>query len=134
MPEDKIGYQLSGYEKIEIIRAEIRELEEKLSETETKLRGILYEVERLRFLAGLAKPYAKSSAPEGYDQIDSLEARRVELRGLIAALKAAVPGVEAQATGSVPPAGAPAQPAAKEPGKSQKRKGFESFEDFRSKQ
>jgi len=138
MGEDKISYQLTGFEKLEIIRTEIGDLTEALQETEGKLRAVHYEVERLRFLAGLAKSYTKSEAPDGYAELKELEANRVEIVEKLAALKAALPKAEAEATGGAP-AGTAAPQAPRAPrapgasGGSQKRKGFDSFEDFRSR-
>ncbi len=135
MPEDKIGYQLSGFEKLEIARGEIEDLEKEFKETETDLRGIQFEVERLRFLVGVAKNYATSDPPKGYGDIEALEAKRVDIAAKLAALKAILPQVEAEAmrTGApaaAPPASAPAPKAAGgAPSKS-----FESFDSFRKRQ
>ena len=129
MPES-VSHELSPFEKIEILRSEIEDLEEKLRQTEAKLRSIHFEVERLRYLASLAKPYAKSPAPDGYSDIEELETKRKEMISTLKALKAALPQAEAAASGKAPPAARREGPAA---GAAQKRRGFQSFDDFRSK-
>jgi len=139
MPEDRISYSLTAFEKVEIIRAEIEAAEEELAQIEVRLRSIHFAVERLRFLAGIAKGYARSSAPDGYAELESLEAKRAELAETLDALKAIQPRVEAEATGVAPPAAQAAGPSGLRPQAApgapggMKRRGFESFDDFRSK-
>ncbi len=131
MPEDKIGYQLTGFEKLEIVRGEVEDLEEEFQETETQLRGVQFEVERLRFLVGVAKGYATSDPPKGYGDIDKLEAKRADLATKLAALKAILPQIEADATkGGGGGGGAPAAPPANGAAPA---KGFESFDSFRKR-
>ena len=135
MPEDKLSYELTPFERLEIIRLEVEERQEELAEVEATIRGVLYEVERLRLLAGISKAYAKAKAPEGYDKLDKLEARRVQLGAQIAALKAALPAIETQATGAAGGTAPAAGPAGASGGAKAQRKpkGFSSFDDFRSK-
>ena len=133
MAEDKISYALSAFEKVEIVRAEIEELEEALKEAEAKVRGILFEVERLKFLASVSKPYTKSEAPEGYTDLADLEAKRAEIAEKLAALKAVQPKVEAEATGATAGASAPPPAGSKAARPGSQRRGFQSFDEFRRK-
>ena len=50
MPLPLLTHQLSNFEQIEILRNEIDQFEEELKKTESRIRDVLYQIEKQRFL------------------------------------------------------------------------------------
>ena len=133
MPTPPITVQLSKFELIEILRLEIEAREEELRQTEIKIRDVLLEVERLKYLQSVNAFYAKQPQPPDAGNLPQLEARRGALGEALESLQAALSALEKETVGQVAPparAGSAARSGAS-PATGPRRK-FDSFEDFRS--
>jgi hypothetical protein len=130
MPTPPITVQLSKFELIEILRLEIEAREEELRQTEIKIRDVLLEIERLKYLQSLSTFYAKQPQPQDAGNLPQLAARREALGEAIETLQAALTALEKETVGQVAPAARLSSPA--RAGVSGARRKFDSFEDFRS--
>jgi len=135
MPTPPITVQLSKFEQIEIVRLEIGTREEELRQTESKMRDVLFDIERLKYLKSLHALYQQQQTPEAA-KLPELQARREALRGALDALQAAMDALQKETAGQVPPpprAAGQTRPAGNQaaaaPGAKRR---FDSFEDFRA--
>ena len=136
MAAPPITVQLTKFEQIEILRAEIEAREEELRKTEVRMREVLFEMERQKYLKTLHPLYQAVQPPPDAANLTQLNDYREALRGAIQVMQAALAALEKETAGqAVPPSrsagglrpGGPAAAAA--PG--QRRK-FDSFDDFRA--
>jgi len=136
MPAPPITIQLSKFEQIEILRLEIEEREEELRQTEIKIRNVLFDVERLKFLKGLHAIYQKQPQPQEAANLPALHAQRDALRDALDVLQEALSALRRETAGQAPPPGRGAGPA--RPGSnpaaptSGPRRKFDTFDDFRA--
>lgn len=133
MPAPPITVQLSKFEQIEILRLELGEREEELRQTESKIRDILFEIERLKYLRSLHALYQKQPEPQEAASLPELQSRREALREALDTLQAALSALERETAGQTPPAGRVARPPSSSAAdRSGAKRRFESFEDFRA--
>lgn len=129
-----ITVQLSKFEQIEILRAESDAREEELRLLETKLKAILYDVEKRRYLQSIHGLFQECEPHPEMVNYQALCQRRETLGEALDMVKASLAALEAEAGSSAPPRSALRQPptAAGLPGAAPVRRKFDSFDDFRS--
>jgi len=123
---ERIGIQLSNFEKLQILREELEKRQEELTALEVSIRDNLFALERRRYLESLSPYYAAYLADAKLptaDEIAALEERRQQLRQLIQTIESAI--------AALVPSSAVAVSAAS--GAARKSK-FDSFEDFAKNQ
>lgn len=130
MPAPPITVQLSEFQQLEILRLELAAREEELHQTEAKIREVLFELERLKYLQGLNQLYQKQPQPQEAANLSQMQARREALRDALDALQAALSALEKETVGQTPHArgaglGAPATSAGP-------KRRFDSFDDFKA--
>lgn len=135
-----ITVQLSKFEQLEILRLETEAREEELRGLETKIRDILYDVEKRRYLHSLHPIFQELQPHAEMVNYQTIVQRRQALDEALANLKAATAALEAETAGLTRPSGAmPAgglramqasQPGAA--GAAAPRRKFDSFDDFRA--
>jgi len=103
---DPITVTLSTFEKLEILRTEIKAREQELADTEKELRAALRSVATQRFLKSLAPYYNSVPLPPEAAAAPDLERKRHSLYQVIQAIRAQIPRLESTATGGAPVAGA----------------------------
>jgi hypothetical protein len=94
---EPITVTLSTFEKLEILRTEIRILEQELQETEKLLRVALRSVATQRFLKSLAPYYNTSPLPPEAAAAPDLEDKRQALYQVIQAVRSQIPRLESMA-------------------------------------
>jgi hypothetical protein len=97
---DPITVTLSSFEKLEILRSEIKAREQDLTETEKDLRKALRAVATQRFLKSLAPYYNSVPLPPEAVAAPDLEAKRQALYQVIQAIRAQIPRLESTAMGA----------------------------------
>lgn len=138
-----ITVQLSKFEQLEILRLETEAREEELRGLETKIRDILYDVEKRRYLHSLHPIFQELEPHAEMVNYQTLVQRRQALDEALGNLKATTQQLEAETAGltrptnSLPPGGLRALQAS-QPGSSgaagaaAPRRKFDSFDDFRA--
>jgi len=96
-----ITVELSNFAQIEILRDQIEQFEEELKKTEVKIREILYEEAKQRYLRSVHSIFQHGQAPASSKEFPELNAMREALAGALEALKAALASLEA-VSGPVP--------------------------------
>ena len=130
-----IFVQLSKFEQIEILRAEIELREEELKTAEKQIRVILFELERQKYLQTVHQLFQQLQAPEQAGDVPQLNANREALNNAIQSMKAALGALEADTAGQSAPAsrGLQAQRAGGAAAPSAVRRAkFDSFDDFKA--
>src|SRR5205809_7984450 len=108
MPLPPIVIQLSNFEQIEILRHEIEQFEEELKKTEVRIREVLYQVEKQRYLSTVHPVFQHTqNVPDGQALPELFNARET-LASAIDSMKVAMTSLEA-ITGTAPAAQKPAQ-------------------------
>lgn len=130
-----ITVQLSKFEQLEILRLETEAREDELRALETKVRDILYDVEKRRYLHSLHPLFQEIEPHAEMVNYQAIVQRREAIDEALTNLKAATAALEAE-TGSAPrPAGGlralQSQPPAAASAAAPRRK-FDSFDDFRA--
>lgn len=97
-----ITVQLSNFQQIEILRDQIEQFEEELKKTEVKIREVMYEDEKQRYLRSVHSIFHHSPPPAGTQELPELNRMREALANALEALKAALQNLEAT-SGPVPP-------------------------------
>lgn len=135
MAAPPIAIQLSKFEQIEILRAEIEAREEELKHVERQIRETLFEIEKQRYLQTLHTLFHQLPPPKDAANLPALEASRSAMTEAIQVMQAQLGVLEKETHGqAAPPSRAPglqrpgAAPAA-QPGA---RKRFDSFDDFKA--
>jgi len=135
-----ITVQLSKFEQLEILRIETDAREDELRALETKIRDILYDVEKRRYLHTLHPIFQEIEPHAEMVNYQTLVQRRQAIDEALTNLKAATAALEAETaglsrpSGALPPGGLRAlqgQPSAAAGAAAPRRK-FDSFDDFRA--
>ena len=101
---EPITITLTTYEKIEILRSELKAREEEFKNLEHELRGAMQALAEHRYLKSLSTFYAKQPVPPEAAAVPDLEKRRQALYQLIAAVRSEIPKLESAAvSGTAPP-------------------------------
>jgi hypothetical protein len=106
MPLDPITVTLTTYEKLEILRSELKVREEELKTVEHDLRMAMQALAQHRYLKSLCTFYTRHPAPAEVATVPDLEKRRQALFQVITALRAEVPRLESavvSGAGAPPP-------------------------------
>ena len=98
-----IQIQLSKFEQLEIVRAEIELREKELKQTEKSIREVLFEVERQRYLQTIHPIFSQLPPPEQAANLPQLHANREALAAAIEAMQAAVKALEGATAGQTAP-------------------------------
>ncbi len=120
MPLPPLTHQLSNFEQIEILRNEIEQFEEELKKTESRIRDVLYQVEKQRFLTTVHQIFQHGPVSADGEALPEMNTARETLASALDAMKRALAELEA-VSGSAPPRSAqrsglmPARPAAGPP-------------------
>ncbi len=137
MPLPPIQIQLTKFENIEILRQEIELREEELKQTEKYIRGILWEVERQKYLQTVHPLFQQLQTPAEAANLPQFHSNREALAAAVETMQAELKRLEAETKGQTAPSGWKAnmparagQPAA--PGLQAKKAKFDSFDDFRT--
>ena len=96
---DPITVTLSTFEKLEILRTEVKVREQELADTEKELRAALRSVATQRFLKSLAPYYNSVPLPPEAAAAPDLERKRQSLYQVIQAIRSQIPRLEATAMG-----------------------------------
>jgi chromosome segregation ATPase len=129
MPAPPITVQLTKFEHLEILRAEIETREGELKQLERQVREILFEMERQKYLQTVHAVFRELRPPADAVNLPQLQARRETVTEAVQALQATVANLERETAGQVPTG--TARPATGAPGARPGRK-FDSFEDFKA--
>lgn len=124
MSMEPIKLTLGPYDRLEILREEKKSLTDQLVEVERAIRDILREVERQKFLQGLAPYYRLVQPPEGVHRLEQMEKLRATIYQALQQIEQTHKQVEAETPGATTPASA--QPDRARVGGSRNRR-FESF-------
>ena len=132
-----IQVQLTKFENIEILRQEIELREEELKQTEKCIRGILWEVERQRYLQSVHPLFQQLQAPAEAANLPQFLSNREALASAVEAMQATLQRLEAETKGQAAPPGLQGgQPSrAGQPGAAglgARKSKFDSFDDFRT--
>lgn len=117
---------LTKFEQLEILRQEVETREAELRETERRIRELLFETERQKYLKSLHALFGDLKLPPEAGQMQTLYARREALHQALETMRKAMTALETETRGQAAPAPVRAGAA---PGA---RRGFESFEEFRN--
>lgn len=136
MPLDPIKIELTGYNKIQILRKQLEERTREFEEIESSIKEVLIYINEIEYLKSLSPAYAGLDGKEQIEQVKALEARRSELNDLVkhientlplieqeikksggvAPVKSAAPrSIQRNTLGGAPKPAAPAAPAANPP-------------------
>lgn len=102
MALEPITVTLSTFERLEILRAELKAREEELQQVERELRDAMRALATYKYLKSLSPYYADRPAPPEIATAPELEKRRASLYQVIQVLRAEIPKLEAAASGSSP--------------------------------
>ena len=126
-----LNLELSKFEQLEIVRQEIEAREQELAECEKNIRAILWELERLKYLRTVHPFFQNVQPPGEVNRLEEWQTRREALGAAVSALKAALPVLEKETKGQVPPPSRqPVTPSRL--GGTPRKAGFEPFEEFRN--
>jgi hypothetical protein len=130
-----IAIQLSKFEQIEILRAEIELREGELKLVEKHIRDCMFELERQRYLQTIHPVFQQLPPPEQAANLPQLHANRETLSDAVQAMQATMQALEGETAGqSAPPSRNPGlqRPGAAAPAGAPRRAKFDSFEDFKA--
>ncbi|MEI6231568.1 MAG: hypothetical protein WCT04_00845 [Planctomycetota bacterium] len=111
MPLPPLSHQLSTFEQIEILRNEIEQFEEEFKKTESRIRDVLYQVEKQRFLTTVHHIFQHGQTLPEAQALPELNSTRETLASALEAMKQALSSLES-ASGGAPirvPQARPAQ-------------------------
>ncbi len=94
MPLPPIVHQLSNFEQIEILRNEIEQFEEELKKTESRIRDVLYQIEKQRFLQTVHPVFKHSPIVAESEALPEMNETRETLAGALDSMRAALAELE----------------------------------------
>jgi hypothetical protein len=97
---EPITVTLSSFEKLEILRTELKQCEQAAQDAERDLRAALRAVAVQRYLKSVAPFYNERPLPPEAAAAPELERKRQALYQVIQALRSQIPRLEANATGA----------------------------------
>ncbi len=100
---EPVTVTLSSFERLEILRAELKARVADLQVAEKKLRSALRELATHQYLKGVSPWYAQRPVPPGAASVSELDQQRRALHEVIRAVSAAMAELE-KATGTGQPA------------------------------
>ena len=104
MSPDSMSVALTTFEKLEILRAELKEREQEIQKVERDLNAALRSLATYRYLKSIAPYYANKPAPPEATAVPELEKRRQSLVQVVQAIRAEMPALESAAVrGQAPP-------------------------------
>ena len=101
---DAITVTLTSFEKLEILRGELKAREEHLQKVEKELRDSVRSLATHRYLKGLSSYYASRPTPPEAASVGELEKHRQALYQVIQEIRAAIPRLEMSVPGQGQPA------------------------------
>ena len=101
MALDPITVTLTTYEKLEILRGELKVREEELKKVEHDLRRAMQALAQHRYLKSLCTFYTHQPAPGEAAMVPDLDKRRQALFQVIAAIRSEIPRLESAAVSGV---------------------------------
>ena len=101
---DAITVTLNTFEKLEILRGELKAREELLQKVEKELRDAMRSLATHRYLKSVSPYYASRPTPPEAASVAELEKRRQALYQVIQEIRAAVPRLEVSVPGQGQPA------------------------------
>jgi hypothetical protein len=99
---EPLNVTLSSFEKLEILRSELKEREAELQKVEQTLRTALRELATFRYLKSVSPFYSTRATPPEASSVPELEKRRQALFQLIQTLRSEISRTEAAASGGKP--------------------------------
>ena len=133
MAATPIQIQLTKFEQIEILRAEIDLREQELKRTEKQIRDTLFEVERQKYLQTVHPIFTQLPAPAGLAQLSQFSDNRDALMQALETMQAALTALEAETIGqTAPPSRGLGKPSPAGAAGAARRPKFDSFDDFRA--
>ncbi|MFH0939400.1 MAG: hypothetical protein V1899_08990 [Planctomycetota bacterium] len=133
MSDASIQIQLTKFEQIEILRAEIELREQEFRQIEKQIRNTLYEVERQKYLQTVHKIFTQLSPPATVAQLPQLQTYRHTLIQALEAMQTTLVALEDEtANQTAPPSRGLNQSAQTGVAGAARRPKFNSFEDFRT--
>ena len=118
-----ITVSLTKFQQLEILRQEEEDRAREFADIEKKIRAILWEVERIKYLQRVHPHYRALKIPEEAAELPALEQYRQSLADALATVRASIQELEKELG-----PGAAAPP----PGSGmQARRKYNSFEEFR---
>lgn len=135
MAAPPITVQLTKFEQIEILRAEIEARDEELRKTEVLIRDTTTEIERQRYLQTLHVLFSTLPPPPEAANLPQLEIKRQALREATQVMQVALSALEKETAGQIAPpprAGGLGRPGAAPAAASGPRRKFDSFDDFKA--
>jgi hypothetical protein len=92
-----ITVQLTAFQQIEILRQEIEQFEEDLKKTEARIREVLYQGEKHRYLTTLHPVFQQTAAPRELQELPELNGTRESLAAGLEAMRKALVELQASA-------------------------------------
>jgi hypothetical protein len=99
---EPITVTLTTYEKLEILRTELKSREEEFKSVERDLRGAMRALAQHRYLKSLSTFYTSQPDPGAAAMVPELDKRRQALSQVVAAIRAEIPRLESAAVSGVP--------------------------------
>lgn len=106
MPLAPISIQLSNFQQIEILRDQIEQFEEELKKTESRIRDVLYQVEKQRYLRTVHSIFQQLADAPDSQALPELHVTREALADALDVMKTSLASLEAT-SGPTPPRSAP---------------------------
>jgi hypothetical protein len=100
---DPVTVTLTPFEKLEILRTELKAREEEMQSVERDLRRAMRTLATHRYLRSVSEFYASQPPPPEAATAPELDKRRQALYQLIQALRAEIPRLESAAVRGQPP-------------------------------
>ena len=100
MPLPPLTHQLSTFEQIEILRNEIEQFEEELKKTESRIRDVLYQIEKQRFLTTVHPIFQHTQSVAEAQALPELNNTRETLASGLEAMQQALASLEAASGGA----------------------------------
>jgi hypothetical protein len=100
---DPVTVTLTPYEKLEILRAELKARDEEMQSVERELRRAMRTLATHRYLRLVSEFYASQPPPPEAATVPQLDKRRQALHQLIQALRTEIPKLESAAVSGQPP-------------------------------
>jgi len=117
---EPITVTLSTFERLEILRSELKAREEELQGVERDLRNAMRAFATYKYLKSISPYYADRPAPPEVTAVPELDKKRQALYQVIQAIRAEIPRLESSA------GGAPAQAVPSAPRAEPRRNRFET--------
>lgn len=92
---DPVTVTLTTFEKLQVLRGELKDREEELQGIEKNLRDALRALATHRYLRSVSPYYANRPPPPEAASVPEIEKRRQALYGVIQMIRAAIPRLEA---------------------------------------